>query len=248
MLNFDKLAFDYEPYPIGLAQGAIEPETYAEMVKSFPSPEVFKAKPAKGVKMALSHHNHGRAYHAFVRQTPVWQRFYDYIKSPDFIAQTLAALKARNLDLGLQRRPLAERAVESFKALKKGAPLPHYPRLSSRFEFSAMPIAGGSIRPHTDNPTKVITMVVSMLEPDEWDPAVGGGTAVVRPKDPTRIFNYMNGYLDFEEVEVVKTFPFNPNQCLVFVKTYNSWHAVWPMTGNDPARLRKTLTINIESS
>jgi hypothetical protein len=34
----------------------------------------------------------------------------------------------------------------------------------------------------------------------------------------------------------------------VFIKTNNSWHAVWPMTGNGPKTIRKTLTINIESS
>ena len=248
MLNFESINFDYEPYPIGIAQNAIAPADYAEMVASFPDQAAFKAKPGKGVKYALSHHNHGASYHAFVKKHPVWQRFYDHIKSPGFIDQTLATLRGKNIDLGLQRRPLKDRAVESFKAFKKGAPIPHHPKLSARFEFSAMPTAGGSIRPHTDNPTKVITMVISILEDGEWDPAMGGGTAVVRPKDPKRIFNYMNGYLDFDEVEVVKTFPFNPNQCIVFIKTYNSWHAVWPMTGDDPLRLRKTLTINIESS
>jgi hypothetical protein len=58
----------------------------------------------------------------------------------------------------------------------------------------------------------------------------------------------MNHYLDFDDVEQLKTFPFVPNQCLVFIKTNNSWHAVWPMRGNDKSVLRKTLTINIESS
>jgi hypothetical protein len=69
-----------------------------------------------------------------------------------------------------------------------------------------------------------------------------------RSWNPRRIFDLINRHLDFDEVEVVKTFPFNPNQCIVFIKTNNSWHAVWPMTGDDPLRLRKTLTINIESS
>ena len=96
-----------------------------------------------------------------------------------------------------------------------------------------MPVTGGSIRPHTDAVSKVVTMVIPMLHEGEWKEEYGGGTSVVWPKDRTRSFNQV---------------PFEPNQCLVFVKTYDSWHAVWPMTGNDPTILRRTLTINIESS
>jgi hypothetical protein len=58
----------------------------------------------------------------------------------------------------------------------------------------------------------------------------------------------VNSYLDFDDVTELKTFPFEPNQCLVFIKTNNSWHSVFPMTGNDRKILRKTVTINIESS
>jgi hypothetical protein len=71
---------------------------------------------------------------------------------------------------------------------------------------------------------------------------------MVWPKDKTKIFNRVNSYLDFDQVEPMKTFPFEANQCLVFIKTNNSWHAVLPMTGDDPKILRKTLTINIEST
>jgi hypothetical protein len=35
---------------------------------------------------------------------------------------------------------------------------------------------------------------------------------------------------------------------VVFVKTYNSWHSVRPMTGKGVEALRKTLTIVIEDS
>ena len=61
------------------------------------------------------------------------------------------------------------------------------------------------------------------------------------------MFNRVNRYLDFEDVDEVKTFPFLPNQALIFVKTFNSWHAVMPMTAPRDDKLRKTITINIES-
>ena len=94
----------------------------------------------------------------------------------------------------------------------------------------------------------MITMVIPMLREGQWKEGWGGGTSVVWPKDKSKIFNRTNCYLDFAETECLKTFDFEPNQCLVFIKTNNSWHAVWPMTGDDPSILRNTLTINIESS
>ena len=59
-------------------------------------------------------------------------------------------------------------------------------------------------------------------------------------------YNQINYYLPFEEVDVVKEYGFNPNQALIFVKTFNSWHAVNPMTSKTDNALRKTVTINIE--
>ncbi len=247
MLSFDKISFDYEPYPIGIAHPVLAPQDYRDMVATFPDLNVFQAKDDKGVKHSLSRHNNRRAYFDHLGKHEVWQRFYDYVRSDTFIAGTLAMLEAQNIGLGLVRPGFAARLEERFKAWKKGSPQPHFPQLRSRFEFSAMPVNGGSIRPHTDHPSKAVTLVISILEDREWDETWGGGTAVVKPRDLTRSFNHMNSYLDFDQVDAVKTFPFRPNQCLVFVKTFNSWHAVWPMAGMGSQALRRTLTINIES-
>ncbi|GAB4391321.1 MAG: hypothetical protein Tsb0032_02680 [Kiloniellaceae bacterium] len=247
MLNFDAIKFDYEPYPIGIARGALDPGFYQELIDTFPNDKSFVLKEFNGVKYSLSKHNNKAGYFEHLRSNPAWGRFYDYIKSERFITDTMAMLRANNIDLGLTNIPFKERVVRRFKALKKGSPQPHFPKLRSRFEFSSMPVTGGSIRPHTDHPSKVVTMVIPILREGEWNDDYGGGTSVVWPKDHTRSYNYTNGYMDFDEVECLRTYPFEPNQCLVFVKTYNSWHAVWPMTGNDPTILRRTLTINIES-
>jgi len=57
----------------------------------------------------------------------------------------------------------------------------------------------------------------------------------------------MNRQAGFEEMEVLDTFPFTPNQAVLFIKTFNSWHSVRPMRGNGSKAMRKTLTINIEA-
>ena len=118
--------------------------------------------------------------------------------------------------------------------------------LEARFDFSALPADGGNLPPHTDAPTKIVTMIVSILEDGEWDEAIGGGTDVNWPKDDTATFNQMNRVAGFDEMEVLDTYPSTPNQCVEFVKTFNSWHSVAPMTG-PPGKLQRTLTINIEA-
>jgi hypothetical protein len=249
MLHYNNISFDYEPFAIGVTRPALDQGTYRDLVESFPPLDLFESMPAKGGKYSLSQVNNGAGYRRFIADSPPWKAFHAYIKSPAFIDDALAMLKSHGIDLGFPSPALGQQLYLKARALKRGNPMPHFPKLKARFEFSAMPITGGNILPHTDHPKKVITMVIPMLSENEWrEDAWGGGTALVWPKDKTKTFNLMNHYLDFDDVERIKTFPFEANQCLVFIKTHNSWHAVWPMTGDDPKTLRKTLTINIESS
>ncbi len=247
-LRFDTLAFDYDPFPIGLARDVFDAATYAEMLACFPTADDFVAKPGVGMKYSLSQANNRRAYRRFVRRHDVWRKFHARVKSRAFIRDVLAVLRRHGIDLAMYEQTFGERMRQRWRAVKRGRPLPRTPRLRARFEFSAMPVVGGSIRPHTDDPAKIVTLVVSMVRPGEWQPEWGGGTSVVWPRDAARSFNLANRYLEFDEVRTLKTFPFLPNQCVVFVKTSNSWHMVEPMTGTDPSVLRRTLTINIEAS
>jgi hypothetical protein len=118
--------------------------------------------------------------------------------------------------------------------------------IKSRFEFSMLPADGGHIKPHTDSPGKLITLVVSFCDEREWQASFGGGTTVLRPLDQRQVFNHLNRQLEFADTEVLHEFPFEPNQCVIFVKTFNSLHAVSPMRGIGLPVMRRTLTINIE--
>jgi hypothetical protein len=50
----------------------------------------------------------------------------------------------------------------------------------------------------------------------------------------------------WDKIEVLDTIPFVPNQCTVFVKTFNSLHSVRKMKEKGSDALRKTVTIVIE--
>lgn len=246
MLNYKGAAFDYEPYPICYIENVLDGDTYRQLVESYPDSELFEYKPELGHKFSLSEVNNRQNYENFLAGSAIWKAFYDHVKSPEFVDGILAMLAANNIDLGLRRiRVLSARSSHKASLLAR---LRRQTELSARFEFSMMPADGGRILPHTDAPNKLITLVVSMMRPGDWDDDWGGGTSVCLPSDRRLVFNHLNKWMDFDDVDTIKTYPFVPNQCVLFVKTYNSWHHVAPMTGPEGAPLRKTLTINIESS
>lgn len=245
---YDCLALRYEPYPIGLARPLMDESLYRELVEAFPSRERFAALSKVGDKLSLSEKFGADEFHSFVRQHPLWREFHAYIKSRVFLDGVLAALRDRHVDLGFDLtstpgRRLGRRIADALRGGSRTDSL----ELRSRFEFSMLPARGGHVLPHSDGVSKIVTLVVSMLRDGEWDPSWGGGTDINRPTDPTRVFNRRNRQLGFDEVEVLDTFAFEPNQAVVFVKTFNSWHSVRPMTAPDRDILRRTLTINIET-
>ena len=246
--NYDHLQFRYEPFPIGLAKPLMEASGYREMLAAYPGKELFAYLPELGHKYSLSEKNNPKGYQELIRSRPIWREFHGWLKSEGFIAGVLQALRERHIDLGYRKLPRpADRFAKLAKNLVRGRLDPGRPPLAARFEFSMLPAAGGHIVPHTDSPGKIITLVVSMVDEGEWDPAFGGGTDVNRPRDPALAYNELNRQAGFEDMDVVDSFAFTPNQAVVFVKTFNSWHSVRPMTGNGSAAMRKTLTINIEA-
>src|SRR3546814_14984155 len=116
MLKFQNIKFDYDPYPVGLARGAFAPEVYRALVDTLPDDKVFLAKEYLGTKLSLSQLNNRTGYHAHLRRHAVWKRFYDYVKSERFIGETLAMLKAQNLDLGLADLGWRARVPQLHKA------------------------------------------------------------------------------------------------------------------------------------
>lgn len=218
MLSFQNARFRYEPYPIGVAKDVFEPGQYEALIRTFPAEATFKQMTGNYNKWSLSERNHPEAYKAFVKQSPEWLRFYTYVKTGALLNDLFPCLAKAEID-------------------------PPKGPLSARFEFSSLPAAGGGIEPHTDIPSKVLTLILPMVRPGEWDEAAGGGTDVLRPLDPWRPHH------DYKEprknFELVMTYPYAPNQCVIFIKTFNSWHSVGPISGA-PGGWRRTITLNIE--
>lgn len=225
-MMFDQITAHWTPYPYAIAREIFEPATYAALVAAWPDVSTFRYTGTGYHKWSLSETNHGPAYRAVLAASPAWRAVFTEIKSPAFIARVLAALA------------------------HVGLPMPADP-YTARFEFSALPAAGGRIDPHTDTAHKRVTLVVPIYAADEWDPAWGGGTDLLTllgdpgayPENGWGTRDYM---IPLKEFRVDATAPYLPNQALLFVRSDVSWHSVGPFTGPESGPWRKTLTINIE--
>ena len=244
--NYDNLEFRYEPFPIGLAKPLMEPGLYKEFLANYPSLDRFRYLEKLGHKYSLSEHFNPRPFKQFINSNPLWKEFQHWLKKGDFVRGILSELSRRNLDLGYDPDMTIARQIRK-RISHRGRLNWSASRLRARFEFSMVPADGGNILPHTDSPSKVVTLVVSMVDEGEWDPAYGGGTDVNMPKDIHKSFNWINQQGRFEDMSVIDTFEFTPNQAVIFIRTFNSWHSVRPMLGKGSSAMRRTLTINIEA-
>jgi len=247
---FENLEFRYDPFPIGIAKPLMDDSLYRQFVDHFPSLErfAFYSEMGKyGNKYTLSEKEQPKVFRQYVKNDPVWKEFYQWIKSNEFVYGVMDTLGDHHIDLGYKYRSPLKRFVKRTKGYFSGSIHPSTAKLRARFEFSALPVVQGHLPPHTDAPTKIATIIVSMLDNDEWPLEFGGGTDVNKPKDVIRYgYNYLNEMAEFDDMDIIHTYDFSPNQGIIFVKTFNSWHSVRPINGAGSKQLRKTLTINIE--
>jgi hypothetical protein len=224
MFNWDNVSIRHQPYTVFYIRDLVDPGFYRQLAGEFPVLTRFRHRENLGNKYLLTEAE-GRAYYDFVETHPQWQEFYSEIKSINFREQVLFFLRSHMKDALTD-----DQVADSF---------------TSRFEFSALPTNGGSQRPHTDSPRKVVTLVLSLMKEGEWNPGWGGGTTICQPKDKTLHSNYANEYLSFDDIEVIDTLPFVPNACVMFVKTAVSWHCVTPINLPRKSPMRKTVAISL---
>jgi len=248
MLNFSSVGMRYEPFPLAVLRPAMDAALYDELASTYPPTSLFAKMPKYDYKLTLSEKFNADKYHKFIAETPAWRKFHAWLKSEDFIRQTVKFLADNHIDLdiGDAFEPTVTRLGRSLGSLAKGH-IPGKPlSLRTRFEFSVLKADGGEVAPHTDTPKKVITLVLTMIRDGEWKPEWGGGLDINRATDNVYAFNWNNRIVPWDKIEVIDTVPFVPNQCTVFVKTFNSLHSVRKMNQAGSDALRKTVTIVIE--
>lgn len=246
--NSTNLVLRYEPFPIGHMAPMVEPATYAEMLANWPAKELFEHVPRLGDKYTLSDKCHPAEYRRFVRSMPVWSRFDAWIKGPDFIPEIMQTLLEHHIDLGFRAGVShTKQTLKNLLAVVRGRSSHRGARYIATWDYQMMPAQGGHLLPHSDAPSKIVTMTLAMTDEGEWNPEWGGGIDINRAKNCRFAYNQLNRQAGFEDMDIVDTIDFAPNTGVIFIKTFNSWHSVRPMCATDPVAMRRNLIINIKT-
>lgn len=213
MINLRDAKIRNTPYPHADLSDMFDLDVYAGMLRNWPDEKLF-AKMGRGYeKLSLSERNNPDDYRRVIGTTYVWGAVHQYVKGDLFLRDVTELT-------GIRLSPYEYRA---------------------RFEFSSMPANGGYIAPHTDIPSKVVTICAYLPTPS-WKPEWGGGTDILVPKEGTTPADYKTPLGDFD---IVHTTPFIPNAGVLFIKSDDSWHSAGPFAGPE-GEWRRSLTINIE--
>lgn len=208
---------DYEPYPVIFIKNILPLDFYNSLVKAFPDESLLKHFPAAGDKYLLSEGSDEVLYTKVLNDYPVWQQLYKIIKSSAFINSIYSFLRTNHVDIGIEGLPVYFPApLEKLNA--------RY--ITSRFEFSSLSANGGYHIPHTDIAKKLVSLIIPIVSDDDWKDNGIGGMSVCYPKRKEFIYNQVNKPLLLEEVEIIRKYEFLANSCVLFPKTFNSWHCV----------------------
>src|SRR5574339_623888 len=139
ILDFERTQFKTEPYPIGLATNVLKSEEYGQLINAWPSEKLFVHMTGNYDKYSLSEKNNPQVFFDFLKQTPIWLDFFKFIKGGPFVYSVAKLLSLAGL--------------HPFQGQKV---------YGSRFEFSSLPAQGGMLAPHTDIPSKAVTLILPM--------------------------------------------------------------------------------------
>ncbi|MEQ8665486.1 MAG: hypothetical protein RIC16_07155 [Rhodospirillales bacterium] len=194
----------------------IRPDIYRELAESFPLAG-FSSLASVGNKYRIVDTDEtSDAFRQLIETHPAWRDFYAFSGTSGILTE---------VDM---RVPFLTE-IEIFGR--------------KNFELSALPADGGSIFPHPDGSSKVITYVIYMPTA-EWDEAWGGGMLCHRHKSaPDADFSAITpGDILWEDVDTLFEATYVPNRLVSFKRTNNSLHSVAPIKG--PAGvLRTSITI-----
>ncbi len=201
----------FVPFPIGVSRGVFSEDFYADLIATYPPPELFRRTVrGKDDRYTLNDVGQRERFRSWIEQHRCWREFHRWVHDPRFTRSVFDALAAKGVELGfLAPEPSLYRQVrQAVGDIVKRRRAPRLPRfLHTRFEFAMLPGQGGFFKPHTDATNTILTLVITMVRPGEWNDTWGGALEICRPSDPTKVFNWVNRYTEFEDVESLHRFP-----------------------------------------
>lgn len=239
-------SFLRDPITIFEIENFLKPRFYEALLRSFPNGAHFGHRYEQGGKWFFN--NQHPEFRRFLSRAPAWRALHDWFSAPE----TLAELK-RLADPYLAHRPAIERKDWVFFPanwqVKRDENSDVTP-VRQGFEFSAL-TRGDSIPPHTDLPSKLLSLMIYFPDPD-LEGHVGCGTAFyegkagreTRPDWDPQMMTPAQSDAFFESHEVYFRSAFTPNKLVGFIKSEVSWHAVSPLEIPE-GQIRKSINLNV---
>ena len=256
MINLNELKIEYRPFPHGTFSNVFDENVYKKIVREFPSPPILGTRDHFGGKLYISEQPNVKAeFFDILSKSTVYTQLYEYIKSKIFLQQLLDKLNEENIDVQNTSQQILSLSRFSnlyfFKKnlLKLKLKLINTSYVTARFEFSFISLDGvACLRPHTDSPQKILSLVVPILSDYEKEhyKELGLGTSIYDVKNDRNYFNQKNKFLDRNDVREISRMPFKSNTMTLLVKTFNSLHGIEPNLFNFKSHYRRSLTINLE--
>lgn len=252
MINFNNSKFFSKPFVHCVFEEIFLEKDYNSLVENFPSlDQMEKMYDPKGEnkfnKFQLSSRNHSKKFNKVMMKNKFYKKVTDYLLSDFFLENLVNNLKKQNIEFGVtfRKNSYKRKFFDVIKNFLPGFILKPKEVLNVVVEFSAIPSNQGYLKPHSDGPAKLASIVIPIRD-EKWKDEYNGGTNLLEPRDEKRVFNVKNNTLEFEETKIIKVIDFKKNQMLIFPKTFNSLHSVGPLKGLDKNYYRKSLTLNLE--
>lgn len=233
-----------QPFGVFCVDNFLPERVYSALLQSFPKDErLFKGR-HNFKKKFISSSTHNEIFQNFCTEHPLWQQLVSAFRHPAFVSDLRKAvyeeiLKARSF--GAYKPwiyPSKAWHSKYYSYLRKM----FFNPVSVNFQFSRLE-RGSYIPPHTDMPSKMVSLMLYF--PDKiWKKAYGGGTEFYKPKKPFLEENWENKEIPVEELNVFAEAEFLPNRFVLFVKSKNSYHGVPPIKCPESIQ-RNSLNINL---
>lgn len=242
------------PYPHVAKQPLIQPELYRRLKAEFPSNKFFEGR-AKviGSRTGRDFFKGDPEFDQFIKSSPAWNEFYNYISSPDFIKFSMACfgpyLKKFNCSVDPAKARLVDYTENRFslwwrskKAIYFGSRAGNPNDLFTRFDIEQG--AEGYEKPvHCDWPSRLLSVVVYFCDADEI--GMDGGDLRIHDTVDDRPYSECKRKPKPEDVKVVKTMRPRENSGAIFLCSNNSYHSVTAV--NSVKDYRRFIYLNVSS-
>ncbi len=209
-----------EPFPHVVIDAALEPEVYAELVRTLPSVEVLLA--GRPLENNINYHTPATALLTRAEFAPVWRELAAVHTSPAFFAEVMSLFG----DVIRELHPhVALDGSTGVRDRTSTEPPPPFALDCQIAWTSPVTVPSTSNRCHVDREVALYAGLLYMRPPHDRVP--GGDLALYRFRGAERAYDDLR-FVDERLVEPVKVVPYAANRLVFFIHSPVALHGVTP--------------------